>query len=204
MSEQPAPDQEHNADTEQRGAEQPAEVHSPTAAGTPAESAPARQYPPESFNTLYWCYLGLSIGAIALAITIVLSLLAPLAAIAGTVCAAVFLFRAWDQIQDGEARTTPGLAVGLMFVPLFNFYWAFIALWGLAKGMNAYAQRHNIDAHRANDNLALGLCVLFPVAFVLGFVPILNIIVWIVWKIVALLTFNEFRKTSMAIAASAA
>src|SRR6266852_5492001 len=38
-------------------------------------------------------------------------------------------YRMWSAIQDGHARTTPGKAVGLMFVPLFNVYWMFVAFW---------------------------------------------------------------------------
>ena len=49
----------------------------------------------------------------------------------------LMLYRFWDLIQDGEARTTPGKGVGFCFIPFYNLYWNFIAVWGLAKDMNA-------------------------------------------------------------------
>ena len=33
-----------------------------------------------------------------------------------------FWYQAWSAIQDGHARTSPGRAVGFVFIPLFNFY----------------------------------------------------------------------------------
>ena len=54
--------------------------------------------------------------------------LVPLVAIAlpflifGMVVLGIFIYRMWASIQDGQTRPTPGLAVGLLFVPLFNFY----------------------------------------------------------------------------------
>jgi len=52
----------------------------------------------------------------------------------------------WKAIQDGHARTTPGPAVGLLFVPLFNLYWVFPAYRGFAEDFNRFTRRHSINA----------------------------------------------------------
>lgn len=90
----------------------------------------------------------------------VLLILGMLPFLASAVAAAVLLYRFWQLIQDGKARTTPGKAVGFMFIPFFNFYWVFVAFWGLAKDMNAYVRDHGVSAERVNEGVALAACIL--------------------------------------------
>jgi hypothetical protein len=69
---------------------------------------------------------------------------------------AYLLYRSWAVIQDGErVATTPGLAVGLTFIPFFNCYWSFVSQLGLAKGMNTYCRQRNIHAPVVNENIAI-------------------------------------------------
>lgn len=48
----------------------------------------------------------------------------------------IYIYRAWYCLQKGGAQTSPGKAVGFMFIPLFNIYWVFIAINGLPKDWN--------------------------------------------------------------------
>lgn len=48
----------------------------------------------------------------------------------------MYLYRAWACLQPGGAQTTPGKAVGFMFIPFFNIYWVFVAINGLPKDWN--------------------------------------------------------------------
>src|SRR5262249_1193601 len=48
----------------------------------------------------------------------------------------ILIYKAWDLIQDGRPQTTPGKAVGFLFIPFFNLYWIFIAFRGLAEDLN--------------------------------------------------------------------
>ena len=84
----------------------------------------------------------------------------------------VMIHKGWAVIQDGHARTTPGKAAGLLFVPLFNIYWMFQALPGLAKDYNAYLDRHSIEARRLPE----GLFVAYPVLACTAWIPILGAI----------------------------
>mgnify|MGYP000963222355 CR=1 FL=1 len=54
----------------------------------------------------------------------------------------VLLYKLWKVVQDGNASTSAGKAVGFLFIPLFNYYWFFRAYWGLAKDLNKYIDRH--------------------------------------------------------------
>ncbi len=62
--------------------------------------------------------------------------------LAGAVLQYILTYRFWQVIQDGEQRTTPGRAVGFLFIPLFNLYWFFVAYFGLATDINRYISRH--------------------------------------------------------------
>ncbi|GHT22281.1 hypothetical protein FACS189419_04590 [Planctomycetales bacterium] len=69
---------------------------------------------------------------------------------------ACLLYRSWAIIQDGdEVATTPGRAVGFLFIPFFNCYWAFVSLLGLAKGMNTYCRQRQIHAPVVSETVAI-------------------------------------------------
>lgn len=71
----------------------------------------------------------------------------------------VLWYKAWSSIQDGYARTTPGKAIGLLFIPFFNIYWVFQAIWGFAKDFNKYTERHSIVARRLPEGLFLAYVI---------------------------------------------
>jgi len=72
----------------------------------------------------------------------------------------VFLYKAWASIQDGQTPVSPGKAVGFLFIPFYNFYWIFRAVWGLAREFNKYLGRHSLSIPRLPEGLFLVPCVL--------------------------------------------
>jgi hypothetical protein len=70
---------------------------------------------------------------------------AGLAGVTSGILQYVLLYKLWKVGQDGYASTTAGKAVGFMFIPLFNYYWAFRAYWGLSKDLNKYCERYFAD-----------------------------------------------------------
>ena len=100
----------------------------------------------------------------------------------GAIVMAVLQYKMWAAIQDGSARTTPGKAIGFMFIPLFNFYWMFQVLWGFAKDSNAYIQRHSIKAEALPEGLFLTMCIL---TFT-GFIPVLGLVLVTINLVIAL------------------
>jgi len=90
------------------------------------------------------------------------------------------LYKAWAAIQDGHARTSPGRAVGFLFIPLFNVYWLFQVIWGFAQDYNRFRERHSIQGPKLPEWLFLGYTILLLVT---PWVPIptplpLVLIVW--------------------------
>ncbi len=86
----------------------------------------------------------------------------------GSIVFLVLTYRMWNAIQDGHARTTPGRAVGLLFVPFFNLYWFFQAYPGFAIDFNSFAHRHSLNAPRLPTGLfvaygAFAICSAIPV-----------------------------------------
>jgi len=158
--------------------------------GIPA--MPPKFYPPGSFMTLYWCWLPLNI--IAQVVLIVGSVYMFAAGVTGddaeineavfiglgVVCGGFLLqipavvllcyliYRAWRQIQDGQAETSAGKAVGFYFIPFFNIYWQFVMYWGLAKDLGAYAERYGVQGVRISSGYALGVIITVTVASVLA------------------------------------
>jgi len=86
--------------------------------------------------------------------------------LAGTILFLIFLYKAWNLVQDGRARTTAGRAIGFLFIPFFNLYWVFVALRGLALDLNRYAHRHEIRIKPVSEGLALTCCILALCCFV--------------------------------------
>lgn len=106
-------------------------------------------------------------GAAIAGIGIFIIILAVALLITGAVFLYVLYYKMWAAIQDGCARTTPGKAVGFMFIPIFNIYWTFQAVWGFSKDYNEFLRRHSIDAKPLSEGLFLWACI----TPFLGFIP---------------------------------
>lgn len=90
----------------------------------------------------------------------------------------VYLARLWSCLRYGNPRTTPGKAVGFLFVPFYNMYWIFVAFLGLAQDWNRIT-REFADLQRAprmSEGIFLAFCIGFfvpPLAFIMWF-PVMS------------------------------
>ena len=78
--------------------------------------------------------------------------------LAAAIMQLVLLARLWGVMRDApsEARTTPGKAVGFLFIPIFgSLYWIFQAYPGLASDMKDYGRRRGIPV---SDESGMGIC----------------------------------------------
>ena len=73
----------------------------------------------------------------------------------------IYLYRAWRLLQPGNVRTTPGKAIGFIFIPFFSVYWFFVLFVGLANDWNRVMAAHpNLQqGPRLNSGLALAFCI---------------------------------------------
>ena len=81
------------------------------------------------------------VGLLLIMVAIVLFVLLVLTFVFGC----LILHELWSLIPTHKARTTPGKAVGFLFIPLFHLYWVFIAIYGLAKALNAETGRKSVS-----------------------------------------------------------
>ena len=81
------------------------------------------------------------------------------------------IYKAWASIQDGQARTTPGKAVGFLFIPFFNLYWIFQVFHGFAVDYNRFAAKRTLP-FKASE----GLFLAFPILLLVEFLPLVGIL----------------------------
>lgn len=107
-------------------------------------------------------------------ITILISLLGIAMIIVNILFSCLLLYKSWQAIQGGQTRITPEKALGFIFIPVYNFYWYFIAYWAFARNYNLYLQQKSIDPPQLPEKLFLSypillLCALIPYAgFAIG------------------------------------
>lgn len=122
-----------------------------------------------------------AIAIVVLGCSVLLSLVA-------AVTMFVLIYKIWAAIQDGNARTTPGKAVGFLFIPFFNIYWYFQAFWGWTVDYNKYVARHGItNAPRMSEGFALALNVLMLTMII----PYLNILISIAVVVMLIMFLNS-------------
>jgi hypothetical protein len=68
----------------------------------------------------------------------------------------LFLYTVWELIPPDIARTTPGKAILFMFIPIFVFYWQFVAIYGLGKDLNRALEQ---AGSRVQVNQTAGLLI---------------------------------------------
>lgn len=144
-------------------------------AGPATYSYPIIRFQPHSLRTL-WLWLAWLIGLGFPLSTVCIGFPA---LIAGTVLGYILLYRSWLLIQDGNARTTPGIAVGFCFIPFFNLYWMYVAFVGLTRDMNAYCEQRQIAAPVISERMALAYYILSLLSILnlpLSFIPYVGII----------------------------
>ncbi len=109
------------------------------------------------------------------------------------------VYKLWKAIQGGRTRTSPEVAVALLFIPFFNLYWVFQAYWGLAKDFNAYVQERNLPVPNLSEGLALAVCVLI----LLSMIPFLGLIFMIVGMVLQLVFVGSLIRSYNALSENA-
>jgi hypothetical protein len=139
-------------------------VVSSTVAGRPKVN-------PGSLNTLFWWWFGTTLFQFPLyvmsfsidfqdinLILLFLIFICILLLNASGILKLILVYKLWNVIQDGYASTTPGKAIGFLFIPYFSIYWIIRVYYGLAQDLNEYIKRQfrrdSTLLHRTHPGIA--------------------------------------------------
>jgi len=90
-------------------------------------------------------------------------------------------YKCWKVVPKEIARTTPGKAIGFLFIPFFNFYWAFVSYMGLAEDLNKAKGGKNYRG------LGIAIAIFFILSWTITWIPfvstLLEIPSFILWVI---------------------
>jgi predicted Zn finger-like uncharacterized protein len=73
-------------------------------------------------------------------------------------------YKMWAAIQDNQASISPAKAVGFLFIPVFNIYWALLMVTGFVEDYNAFIRRRS---EKTND-LPMSLFLIYAFMFILA------------------------------------
>lgn len=118
--------------------------------------------------------VGAMMGSVGLAVLVFLY---------GFVVQLVLIYKLWSAINDGQARTTPGMAAGLMLIPLFNLYWMFQAIYGFAQDYNKYIARHGHKVPPLDEKLFL----FYPISVIACAIPLVNMLAGVASLVLAII-----------------
>jgi hypothetical protein len=97
----------------------------------------------------------------------------------GLIFGMINLYRAWLCLSRTGGSVSPGMAVGLLFVPFFSFYWIFRAFYGFAQEWNRLTHYYE-DTRRGpkmSEGLFLAFCIcilIFPPLGLILIFPVMS------------------------------
>ena len=91
----------------------------------------------------------------------------------------IWLYKSWDAVPQQFRNSSPGQAIGFLFIPFFNLYWMFRAIPGLSRAIQS-ARRAINPAYTGGSGFVAGLlgCIMCFIPFLqmFSFIPFL---VWL-------------------------
>ncbi len=111
--------------------------------------------------------------------------------------------RCWKAVPEKIARTSPGMAVGLLFVPFFNFYWVYVSYMGLAED-SAKALGRPPNARGLGITLGIffntSMLILLPIPLINSLLLAVYFVVWVIYTLKIVSAANELigRQSSLA------
>jgi len=94
-----------------------------------------------------------------------------LAAIAYIIPFLIFMYRLWSIVPERYRRTTPGMAVGLMFIPLWNVYWVFQLIYGLAVDTRTWLSTTGYEAR-----IPVGIALAASICSAISIIPFVSMV----------------------------
>jgi len=71
----------------------------------------------------------------------------------------IMLYRFWELVPKQNRKHGLGALIGFLFIPWFNLYWNFVAIWGCGKEYNSLfgGKKENLDLFA----LIICICLIF-------------------------------------------
>ena len=119
--------------------------------------------------------------------------------IVATVLWCILLYRQWALLQGHGARTTPGKAVGFGFIPIYCFYWWFVAYAGLATDTNSYLDNAKITSARMSFGVAVTDCIISVLGCTVGIIPQVGAMIMAAEAVIGFILVLQQRNCVLAI-----
>ena len=113
--------------------------------------------------------------------------------ILGLIFLSVLHYRCWKTVPLEFRATTPGKAVGFMFIPFFNFYWAFISWPKLSEGLSKWQRSAGVIPSNTRG-LGVTFAVLFVCHMTLGLIPVLGILIRIAMVVIFIIYYLKLTR----------
>ena len=84
----------------------------------------------------------------------------------------IWHYNNWELVDPDLRKTTPGRAVGFLFIPFYNFYWIFVSFIWLWQGLNETGKRHMGNSW---IELQQGIPIAFAILVLLSGIPFVSI-----------------------------
>jgi hypothetical protein len=91
----------------------------------------------------------------------------------------VLIYKMWKAIPAANARTTPEKAIGFLFIPVFNLYWWFPALYGWSQDWNRYAEKSENKFPHISEKLALSIAIFSVLGGSVGMIAAFAGAIWL-------------------------
>ena len=113
----------------------------------------------------------------------IIAILAGLTALlAGGIISLIYLYRGWTVLQPHTSHSTPGKAVGFLFIPFFSLYWYFVAYWRFSQEWNRIVAGN--PTQRGAPSMSEGLILTYAILNIISalFTPlaIVNLIIFLI------------------------
>jgi predicted Zn finger-like uncharacterized protein len=98
----------------------------------------------------------------------------------GSVLIELLLFyKMWAPIQDGKSSISPGRAVGFLFIPVFNIYWALSMVIGFAEDYNSFINKRSIKTKELPTTLFMIYAFVFMLTILFVTTPMIGIFAFV-------------------------
>jgi hypothetical protein len=108
--------------------------------------------------------------------------------ILGVVFMSILHYKCWMALPQQHRFTTPGRAIGFLFIPFYNFYWAFVSWPKLSQGLINWQQSERI-APTDTRALAMSYAILFVCSLTIGQIPGLGILIGIAQVVIFIIYY---------------